>query len=190
MAGKEKRQVGRRRAWTVPACKRDPYRELRAAKQLGAQHVGTRDNSYDLLLGKRKIEVKCPDSGVISIATLGRKAVSYRLGCLFCDLSRLQESPSLQDEPYAMEAIDEFQCSFVNGVSMKLAARIKDAAEIAGYALSVDPEDLVKPSRIFHDVDALFLAYADGWELIQKRDFDRRLEYSRYSGGLVKLALR
>lgn len=184
-----KKEIVKKR-WTVPWVKDDPHRELRAAKQLRGEWVGTRSTSYDVVVGKKKYEVKCPDAaGTIAVATLGRKAISTALGDLYHDLSLISANCIEELTENEVDAINEYCSTFVNGVSRKLSAELVRMFNRIDYSPSVDPTQPITAREVFEDVDALFLAWKEGWTVIERKDFDARLKYSRYSGGLVKLAL-
>ena len=153
--------------------------------------VGTRAKSFDVKFRDEKIEVKCPDkSGIISVGTLGRKAISCALGSLYQDLDYIRFDYSEHFDFYDHDIIEQFQETFVNGVTKKLSKEIDDLALRYQFNLSANPLELVKPSDVFSDIDAIFLAWQDGWSLVKKSNFDKVFEYSRYSGGLVKFAIK
>lgn len=150
--------------------------------------VGTRAKSFDVEIEDEKIEVKCPDkSGIISVGTLGRKAISESLGSLYQDVDYLYCSDIEYEDRIILE---QYLKSFVNGVTKKLANELSILFEKYDYVSSVNPANLVKPSTVFNDIDAIFLAWNDGWNLVTRSNFDKVFEYSRYSGGLVKFAIK
>lgn len=125
---------------------------------------------------------------MIAIPSSGRKAISRALGDLYYDLVVISaDEENLTDDE--ADTINEYMSSFVNGVTIKLATRLKKLFSDNAYDPIVDLDNLVRPSEVFSSVDFLMLTWRDGWELVPKKDFDRRLRYYRYSGGLVKLAL-
>lgn len=119
----------------------------------------------------------------------GREAVWEPLCEIYHDLVLLECNCRDEIDEIDRELIHRYK-SCAGEVSKGLSNELMAMFDRLSYSPSHDLTRLVKPSCVLKHVDKLFLAFDDGWMLIKKKDFDKKLKYSRCTRGLVKLALK
>lgn len=143
--------------------------------------------SLEAALPFKKIEVKKPSGKEISLSEKAHKAFSPVL-CEHIYYSEYLLRERIEDLSIEeIEALSSLRENFRN--KMNMANHVLLCSIYKKFSL-VDDIRLPSIEDMLLDIDHLFLAFDDGYIVLEKKEFNERLEYKKHSGNLIKIQFK